>query len=81
MTNVEAFKTAKHKAKYGRKDHLVWCDRAGEFHASPRSAATIKAALLAIGTTGHFTEICGTTLYRYGWRDGCRMIRNARYGC
>lgn len=81
MTNVEAFAAAKHKARYGHKAQIVWRDHAGEFFFEQRTAASIKRALLSIGTAGRFTEIVGSTPFTWYWRDGVRMIRNARYGC
>ncbi len=81
MTSVEAFAAAKNKARYGHRAQVVWKDRAGDFHFAERSPASIKSALLAVGTGGRFTEIVGRTPFTWRWRDGCRMIRNARYGC
>lgn len=82
MTNVEAFAVAKRKATYGPHDHLVWKDRSGEFHTARRSPETLKTALLSVGTQGRFTVVGGKGVpFTYRWRDGVRMIRNARYGC
>jgi hypothetical protein len=82
MLNTEAYSLARRKARYGRRDWIVWRERSGAWQAAPRSPATLKAAMLARGTSGRWTLIAGSTAvpYAYGWRDGVTMIRNARFG-
>lgn len=81
MTSTEAFKLARRKARYGHRDRIVWCDRSGEWFAQVYSAATIKTAMLATGTKGHFSVIAGSTAvgHRYNWSMACLARRNARF--
>ncbi|MGX7709273.1 hypothetical protein [Methylobacterium sp. Gmos1] len=75
--------TLTRKARNGRRDWISWRDKTGAVAAMPYSPTALKAALLAVGTQGRFTLIaaCSATRFTYRWRDGIRMIRNARYGC
>jgi hypothetical protein len=82
MTNVEAYEIAGRKARYGHQAQLVWKNRDGSFGTAVRSSDAIRRALLAVGTKGRFTEISERNIkFAYGWRDGIRMLRNAKYGC
>jgi hypothetical protein len=68
----------KRKARYGRRDWLVWRERDGRDRYEVMTKEAIKAALLAIGTKGRFTMVAGGSgqLHRVGWRQGILMRRN-----
>ncbi|MCW2240748.1 hypothetical protein [Azospirillum canadense] len=81
LTNADAFARARHLAKHGRDDRVVYRDRTGLWHVSIPTAATLKAALLAIGTAGHFSVIDRKSIsHRYNWSMALRWFRNARAG-
>ena len=77
------FQEAQRRARFAHRDFLSYRDRGGSYTIAERNAATIKQALLAIGTAGHFTLISADTgcPYRMNWRMGIGMIRNAAFGC
>lgn len=81
MTNIDAFESARRKAGNGRAQ-IVWKNAAGDFFVGARSPKTLKRALLAVGTAGRFSMIdTAGRGHVINWFMGCRMIRNARYGC
>jgi hypothetical protein len=69
------------KARYGHRDWVIWNDAAGQLHAARACRDAIKRALLCIGTQGRWFIVAASTgvMHRYGFSDGCRMIRNAKY--
>lgn len=73
---------ARRKARYGHRDWLVWLDTHGARHARPLDAATLKAAMLATGTRGHFTLYEATTgnPWRVTWPHAVAMLANAKRG-
>lgn len=81
MTASEAFDLARRKARYGHRDWVVWCDRNGDWHTDRYSVASLKAAMLAIGTKGHFSVIEASTAigHRYNWPLACLARRNAKW--
>lgn len=81
MTSSEAFELARRKARYGHRDWVVYRRRDGSWSAAQYSAAAIKAAMLEMGTAGHFSLIAASTGigHRYNWPMGCLAIRNARF--
>lgn len=50
MSFQDAMKLAKRKAHYGHRTWIVWKDRDGNGYAERMSAASIKTALLMVGT-------------------------------
>jgi len=76
------FSEAKRKARYGRRDWLVWQGRQGEQQVSPCTAEAVKAAMLSVGTHGRFIRLAaGSGIpQRIGWRLGVVMLRNCRRG-
>src|SRR4051812_7729055 len=54
ITGKGAFEQAKRKARYGHRDWLVWTDCAVGQIAAPRTAESIKAAMLATGSQRPF---------------------------
>lgn len=54
LTGPNAWHDAKTKAQYGRKDWVAWLDKNGEKRAERRSMASLKRAMLAVGTQGWF---------------------------
>ncbi len=77
------FQEVQRKARFGHRDWLFWRGRDGGERFQQRSAQAVKNALLDIGTQGRFSLLSASTgiPMRMGWRDGIRMIRNARVGC
>lgn len=69
------------KARYGHRDWIVWNDRAGAMKARQANRDAIKAALLDVGTAGRWFVVAASTgvMHRYGFSDGCRMMRNAKH--
>lgn len=51
-TPQEAARTARTKARYGHHDWVRWADKQDQHHTERLSAASIKAAMLAVGTQG-----------------------------
>lgn len=82
MVEQTAYDAAARKARYGRKDWIVWRDRAGKDHAAPCTAGAIKTALLAVGTRGRFTRLSAGTATGsvVRWPVGLVMLRNCRKG-
>jgi hypothetical protein len=74
---------AQRKARYGRKDWVGYRDRSGAYQAEPRTTASIKRAMLSVGTKGRFTVIEANSgvLLAMSWRIGVTMLRNAKVGC
>jgi hypothetical protein len=60
------------KARHGHRDWLVWHGRDGSLRAAVKTAATIKAMLLEVGTRGKW--------YLVGANDGVSMIGSFRMG-
>jgi len=76
------FQEAQRKARFGHRDWITWRDRSNNYNVARMSPDTVKSALLAIGTKGHFTLIAASTgtPHRYNWRMGIMMRRNAIKG-
>lgn len=70
------FAEAKRKARYG---HRSYVGRGDAFEILSR--ASLKRALLAAGTQGHFTVIDASTAVcnRINWQIGTLMYRNIRF--
>lgn len=82
LTGSEARATAKRKARYGRKDWIAWVDQSGMTHADVFCGASVKLALLSIGTQGYFVRYSandGIGVLSY-WRDGTRWLRQFKAG-
>lgn len=79
MTGPDVFALAKKKARYGHKSWIVWRDRDGIWNAAVESVETIKAAMLAVGTQGRWTAVSRID-HVQRWRDGVRILGNARVG-
>jgi|SRR5579859_2837791 len=78
--DTTAFEIAKRKAKFGRRDWLVFKRRDGAFETRPYSAAAIKAALLAGGSSVRFTWFSagGISNICRSWSFGVHLFRCAR---
>lgn len=79
MTGPEAHNLARHQARYGHKSWIVWKDRDGAWNAAIETAASVKEAMLAVGTQGRWTAISRHS-YVQRWRDGITILRNASVG-
>lgn len=77
------YQDAQKKARYGHRDWVAYKGKDGALVFAPRSAAVIKAAMLAVGTRGRFTILAASTGigHTMNWSIGCIMLRNARVGC
>jgi len=49
------------KARFGHRSYVVWTDRNGELQHGIYNKATIKRAILAVGTNGRFTWLDAST--------------------
>lgn len=78
MSAIDAYK----KARYGRRDWLVWVDRQGERHAERATAETIKAAMLACGTKRPFVMYLANSGIglQMTWRIAVNVLSNAKTG-
>lgn len=79
MTGQEAYALAQRKARYGHKSWIVWKGRDGAFNAALETAATVKQAMLDVGTQGRWTAVSRFN-YVQRWRDGVTILRNASVG-
>ena len=79
MTGQEAYALAQRKARYGHKAWIVWRGRDGTWNAAVETVAAVRQAMLDVGTQGRWTAI-GTREYVQRWRDGVRILSNARVG-
>ena len=81
MTGNEAREIAKRKARYGHSDWIIWKDGADEYHAAKASAATVKQALLAVGTQGRFNcyQASNAWSHSYSWRMGINFMQHLQY--
>lgn len=75
------YQEAQRKARYGHKDWISYRTRDGEAVCERFCRASVKRALLAVGTKGNFTVIAASTAigHRYNWAMGLLAIRNAKY--
>ena len=82
MTGAEAFEIADRKARYSDYDWVVWKDKTGLFNAERASVESIKKALLAVGTQGHFTIVQSRTKWHHicSWRIGVNAMNHLRSG-
>lgn len=73
--------TAQKKARFGHRDWVYWTRRDGVGMAAPASRASVKSAMVDLGTSGRFLLLAASTgvPHLQRWNDGCRMMRNARY--
>lgn len=79
MTAQEAHKFAAHKARYGHKCWIAWKDAAGNGFAELETPSSVKRAMLAIGTKGHWTAFNGTVGYIQRWNLGILRLRSFKY--
>jgi len=87
MTGSEARELAKRKARYGHNDWIYWKDKAtGEWHAEKETSASVKRALLAVGTQGYYMLLTASKAWQlmYHWRMGINAFQQLksyeRYG-
>jgi hypothetical protein len=78
---MSAYHEAKRKARYGRKDWLVWTNKEGIRVNAIYNAVTLKQCLLDSGTQGEWWLIAKNSGLGYvgSWYMGVMMIRNSRY--
>lgn len=79
MTSQEAFALAQRKARYGHKSWIVWPGRDGVWNAALETVENVRQAMLSVGTQGRWTAVSRQT-YVQRWRDGVRILGNARVG-
>lgn len=74
------YQEAMRKARFGRRDWVVYRDSEGS-HAEAATPAALKRALLASGTKGNWTLICsGGTPMKGFWFLGINVIRQMKRG-
>ena len=73
---------AREIAKKSRYDQLAYRDRSGSRVEAGVTASHIKAALLAVGTQGHFTVYSARTgsAHLIRWKVGLAYLANLRRG-
>ncbi len=81
LTGQYAGQEASRKARYGRKEWILWRARDGQIYATHRTPESIKTAMLATGTAGHFSLI-GTDGHgmRVSWRIAVNILRQSKLG-
>lgn len=55
------YETIRNKARYGHKSYVVWTDRDGTLQYGIYNKATLKRAILAVGTQGRFSWLSAST--------------------
>lgn len=78
VTNVEAYGRARHWGRYMHREGVVFKDRSGGWHCLAYCADAIKRAMLAVGTSGHFSVLGSGAASRVRWREALTRLRNAR---
>lgn len=69
------------KARFGRRDWIVWRSREHEFRAEPKSPDSVKQALLDSGTQGNWSLICaGGTPMKGFWWLGINLLAQMKRG-
>ena len=78
LTGRNCHLEAQRKARYGRRDWVMWIDKCGMRHAAPKSVESVKAALLATGTQGTFAIYDKNTELPHliNWRIGVNVMRH-----
>lgn len=80
MTAQEAYALADRNARYGHRDWVVWKDRTGGYRAELSTRSNFKAAMLAVGTKGHFTVKGGDGVsYHITWPVAVTWIRSFKH--
>lgn len=80
MTGQEAYAQAKRLGSYGSYDQVVWKDKLGNYHTERVSYASIKQAMLAVGTQGKFTVYHGNTPHLIRWCIASAYLKNLKLG-
>lgn len=80
LIGATAYQQAQTKARYGHRDWIVYRTKDGTRTAEPSTSQSIKRALLAVGTQGHFTLILASTgaPLRKGWKAGINTMQWAK---
>jgi hypothetical protein len=78
VSNTEAYARARHWGRYMHRDGVVFKDRDGGWHCLAYCAASIKRAMLAVGTSGRFSVVGAGTGSTVRWREAIVRLRNAR---
>jgi len=80
--NSGALAEARRRARYGHRDWVAWRGRDGVLRAEPKTAESVKRALLAVGTKGSWYLIDRSTgtLNLMDWPIGLNVIKQARRG-
>lgn len=74
---------ANRKALYGHRDWIGWQGKDGLWRAAPRSKASVKAAMLAMGTQGRFFLYHASIAHgasAMNWRMGVLQLSNIKIG-
>jgi len=82
MTSSAAYQLAERKPGYGPREWVVGKAQSGEYHANPTTAASLKAAMLATGTKGHFHIVgaSNATWYYITWSVAVCWFANYQRG-
>lgn len=72
---------AQRRARYGRRDWIIWHGASHGWMAAPMSKEVIKTAMLAQGTQGRFSLASrhDGTLQLVRWRFAAQLIRNVHH--
>jgi len=94
-SGADALRHAECKARYSHRDWIVWCDHAGQWYAARKDAASLKAALHAVGRAmlrnnlgaedprGYFwlcTGLRPSRVFVEEWSGAVTLLVNLRYG-
>ncbi len=82
MTGTEARELAIRKARYGHNDWIIWKDKTtGDWHAEKETSASVKRALLAVGTQGYYMCYTASKAWSlmYKWRMGVNAFTQLKY--
>lgn len=77
VTNVEAYERARHWGRYMHRDGVVFRDRDGGWYCLAYCAASLKRAMLAVGTAGRFSIVGTGSPSTVRWREAIVRLRNA----
>lgn len=79
---ASTYEEAVRKARHGNRDWIAYRNRQGKDVYVPSTGRAVKAAMLEMGTRGHFILIgagngCGMYIT---WRIACNMLKQVKYG-
>lgn len=75
-----AFALAHHEARYAHRESVVFRHKRAGWTCERYGRGALKAAMLAVGTQGHFFVVSGKRwVARVGWREAIIRLRNTKH--